>query len=211
MPTELVASLVSAAVALLIAVASGSLTWTQVRRERRKWLVDAKVSLSVETHKVRLASYPAAFRALAALSHGSANRADSDKAGEVATALNDWLYSAGGMCASAVTRGAILGLRQICRRWSKDGGDRPEELYGLRNLALSALRLDLDLPGLESYDFDDSATLLRQLQDDVHQMESRRPVRRAGNGRPLGSGLTRPSGQASTATVSDVPKSTPSR
>ena len=118
------------------------------------------MSLSIDLYKTRLAVYPAAFQAIAGLSHGGPKSVTSEDAGAVAAKLNDWLYSAGGMCASATTRGAIIGLRRSCRQWNKDGGKRPEELYQFRNLTLASLRLDLDLKGLESYEFDDTSTWL---------------------------------------------------
>jgi len=175
MPSDLAAPLISAVVALLIAAGSSTLTWAQVRRERRKWLIDTKVSFSMEIYKMRLAAYPAAFQAIAGLSHGASESVTPGNAGAVAGKLNDWLYSAGGMCASATTRGAILGLRQTCRSWHREGGSRPKELYQFRNLALTSLRLDLDLEGLESYDFNDASTWLKTLQDELRQLEKRRP------------------------------------
>lgn len=174
MPSEL-APLISAMVALSIAATSSFLTWTQVRRERRKWLVDTKLSLSMEIYRTRLASYPSAFRVLGGLSHAASPPLISEHAGVVAAELNDWLYSTGGMCASATTRGAVLGLRQACSLWNEKGGEPPPELYEFRNLALAFLRRDLDLEGLESYEFSDSSTWLTRLQDDLHRLESRRP------------------------------------
>jgi hypothetical protein len=105
MPANLVAPSISAVVALLIAAVSSTLTLMQVRRERRKWLIDSKLSASMETYKLRIAAYPAAFQAIAGLSHGASEEVSSEGAGVVAIKLNEWLYSAGGMCASATTRG----------------------------------------------------------------------------------------------------------
>jgi hypothetical protein len=173
MPSSLVAPLISAAVALMIATVSSTLTVLQVRRERRKWLIDTKLSSSMELFKLRISTYPAAFQAIAGLSHGASTAITGDKAGVVAGQLNDWLYSGGGMCASATTRGAILGLRQGCQQWQKSGV-KPEGLYTFRNLALAFLRLDLDLEGLEEYKFDDTSTWLKKLERDLQALEARR-------------------------------------
>jgi hypothetical protein len=133
---------------------------------------------SLELLKARLGAYPAAFRAIAPLSHGARNPVTSETARAVAEEINEWLYSAGGMSASATTRKAILGLRHECRRWSKNGGNRPPDLYEIRNLVLRCLRLDLDLVGLESADFNDSPTWLANLQAEVRQLERLQPASR---------------------------------
>lgn len=176
MPSNLIAPLISAVVALVIAAVSSTLTWLQVRRERRKWLIDTKLSSSMEVFKLRITTYPAALEALAGISHGASTKVTGEEAGHVAGLLNDWLYSAGGMCASATTRGAVLGLRQACRRWKQEGV-KPDGLYTFRNYALASLRLDLDLAGLEEYEFDNPSTWLRQLEHDLHLLEAGRPTK----------------------------------
>jgi hypothetical protein len=91
----------------------------------------------------------------------------------VAEELNAWLYSAGGMCADATTRGAILGLRDSCDRWGRNGGPRPPQLYEFRNLAVAFLRRDLDLAGLEPFDVRRAVTHLAKLRDDLDGPDQR--------------------------------------
>jgi hypothetical protein len=78
----------------------------------------------------------------------------------------------GGLCAEEETRGALFGLRDICYSW-EPGKDMPPELYTLRNYAILFLRRDLDLQGLESYDFHNKQTLLEKLE------VAARPARKA--------------------------------
>jgi hypothetical protein len=169
MSIELQTALISAGVATLTAFIAGYISWVQLRRERNKWLVDLKSTYSLELYKSRLVVYPEAFEIIGKLSsfHGSVT---TQTAGEVASKLNDWLYSLGGVCAGTPTRGAILGLRESCREWA--GEEKvPSDLYAWRNAALSLLRLDLDLHGLESYDFSNLRSLLGQVQDDIRSLE----------------------------------------
>jgi hypothetical protein len=170
--TQVLAALISGVVALFVAGGSGILTWAQIRRERNQWMIGVKTAYATELHKIRLSSYPAVFRVLLELSHGNSEPVTAEKAGNIAQELNSWFYSAGGMCADGTTRGAILGLRQSCERWARTG-QRPHELYGFRNVAISFLRRDLDVNGRnESYDGEDS-TLLERLKEDLAAMDSK--------------------------------------
>ena len=47
----------------------------------------------------------------------------------------------------------------------------PSDLIAWRDAALSLLRLDLDLEGLESYNYRNLRSLLGQIQDDVQSLE----------------------------------------
>lgn len=156
---------------------SALLTLSQVRRERRKWLTDLKVAWSLELHTTRITTYPDALRALAPLSHGNTAPVTPEVCGTVARELNEWLYSAGGLCADATTRGAILGLRECCRKWTAGGGPEPPDLYTWRNLTIAFLRRDLDLAGNEDYDFHLDATLLSKLQRELNSAEGRKERR----------------------------------
>jgi hypothetical protein len=80
--------------------------------------------------------------------------------------LNDWFYSAGGMCADTSTRGAILLLRGACLEWERQGS-KPSSLYTWRNNALLLLRNDLGLQGLEAYEFQNTPTLIAKVQEQV--------------------------------------------
>jgi hypothetical protein len=122
---------------------------------------------------MRLAKYPTAFEAMAPLSTHNRALLTAEVAGEVARKLNAWLYSAGGMCADATARSAILGLRDSCDRWATNNGQRPSQLYEFRNLALAFLRRDLDLAGLESFDVRRSVARLGSLRDDLDALDNR--------------------------------------
>lgn len=174
MPVPLQAALVSAAVALFTALFTGFITWSQIQRERNKWLIDLKTAYAIELYKTRLASYPKVFEVLAKLSHRARAPVTSEVAKQVARELNDWFYSTGGMCAEASTRGAIRGLRRSCYHWGERGGTRrPDDLYEFRNAAILLLRRDLDLKGLETFEFDDDSTLLGALRQETESLMAR--------------------------------------
>jgi hypothetical protein len=172
---QIVTALISGLVALLVGGGSALLT---IRRERERWLTDLKAAWSLELYKSRLATYPEAQAALAPLSNASAEPVTPQIAQAVGQKLNQWLYSAGGLCADPTTRGALLGLRECCRKWASEGGARPEDFYTWRNLLGTFLRRDLDILGLESYDFDLDPTLLSKLQ---RELESTRKGQRRNN------------------------------
>ncbi|WP_326673378.1 hypothetical protein [Streptomyces canus] len=178
MNDQVATALVSGLVALLVAGGSGLLTLVQIRREYRKWRTDLKAAWALENHKTRLASYPDAFAVIRRLSHGSSDAATPQVAAKVADDLNDWLYSTGGMCADADTRGALLGLRHSCRRWAESGGQRPDDLYTWRNLTLEFLRRDLDIMGLETYGSELDATMLEKLQQELENPRARKVIKK---------------------------------
>jgi hypothetical protein len=188
---QVATALISGAVALLVAGASALLALAQIRREHRKWLTELKAAWSVELYKTRMSTYPRAHQALAPLSHASDEVITREVAGSVARELNDWLYSVGGLCADATTRGALLGLRECCRQWAADG-QQPAQLYEWRNLLTTFLRRDLDVLGLDSYDFDPGSTLLAKLQFELQALERRKDHGRL---RKLPDGIARPEGR----------------
>lgn len=166
MPTDITTVLLAGFVALAVTTGIGALMWDQIRRERQRESAAAAVARSLELHRARLTSYPAAFEAMAPLSTQNRAALTPQTAGAVAQRLNDWLYSAGGMCADATTRGAVLGLRDSCARWAGTG-QRPPQLYEFRNLAVAFLRRDLDLSELDASDVRRNVTLLGRLRDDL--------------------------------------------
>ncbi|WP_328958295.1 hypothetical protein [Kitasatospora purpeofusca] len=170
MSEQIVTALLSGLVALVVASIGAALTLAQQRRERARWLTDLKSGWALELHKARLESYPEVFRILGGLSHAG-SPLTPEAAGQVAVALNGWFYGPGGMCATATARGAVLGLRHCCRRWARDGGRQPGDLYRWRNLTIAALRSDLDLAGLESYDFHPGSTILADLRRELESAE----------------------------------------
>ncbi|MFJ4090946.1 hypothetical protein ACIPYS_05130 [Kitasatospora sp. NPDC089913] len=178
MSEQIVTALLSGLVALVVAAVGAALTLAQQRRERARWLTDLKSGWALELHKARLEAYPEVFRILGGLSHAAGPPLTPEVAGQVAAALNGWFYGPGGMCATATARGAVLGLRHCCRGWARDGGPRPKDLYRWRNLAIAALRRDLDLAGLESYDFRQGSTNLADLRRELEQDEQDRRPRR---------------------------------
>jgi hypothetical protein len=175
---QVATALISGFVALLVGGASALLTVAQIRRERRKWLTDVKVAWSLELHKTRIASYPDALRAIVPLSHAKASPITPETCGTVADELNEWLYSTGGLCADATTRGAVFGLRKCCHKWAKKGGSEPADLYQWRDLTIAFLRRDLDLMGNEDHDFHLGSTLLSKLQEELDSIVDRKSRKR---------------------------------
>jgi hypothetical protein len=171
MSTQVTTALISGVVALIVACAGGLLTWTQVRRERIKWLVDLKAAYTLKLYEARLNSYPELMQIMLKVSSRSIESVALVEAQAIATELNSWFYSAGGLYADSRTRGAVLGLRECCDLWAKTGA-RPKEFFAIRNAALVFMRRDLDLGGLESYDFSNTSTLLAELQADLDAIQN---------------------------------------
>jgi hypothetical protein len=171
MPIELQTALISAVVALITALFGGYLTWNQIKRERRKWLIDLKTAYSLELYKTRLASYPRVFEIIEKLSLLTSDPLTQEKAKLIARELNEWFYSAGGMCAETSTRGAIRGLRDCCFRWGHKGGNKPDDLYKWRDAAVLLMRRDLDIQGLETFEFAEGDTLFKKLQEEMDSMK----------------------------------------
>ncbi len=165
MPLELQTALISALVALIAATISGYFTWSQVQREKNRWIVDLKTSYSVELYKTRLNSYPIMFELLGQLSSHTPDPLTPAKAQQIGQSIHTWLYSPGGLCAEASTRGALKALRYHCREWKQ--GAKPLELVQWRHAALFLLRRDLDLQGFESFDPEESGPLLKKLQAEM--------------------------------------------
>ena len=114
-----------------------------------------------------LAANPEALKAIAPLSNDDGSAITAEVAGKVAKDINTWFYSAGGLFADKLTRGALLGLRIRCRTWANDPGAMPKDLYTFRDLSVLLLRRDLDLDGLESFDFEDDIGLLARIQTEL--------------------------------------------
>jgi hypothetical protein len=144
--------------------------WKQeVERERSKWLSEQKANYDIELYKVRLTAYPDILKVIGELSTRAPEPLTAEKAKQVANQINAWLYSAGGLYASKQTRGALLGLREVLLSWGtkQDWG----QLYGFRNPAIQLLRRDIDVKGLESYDFNNLQSLLEELNQEVSSIK----------------------------------------
>lgn len=165
MSDTVVAAIISALVALITVLVSFGVAWWQLSRERIKWIADLKASYHSELYKTRLATYPDILKVLGNLSTRSVEELTPERAEEVGNEINAWIYGTGGLCASKQTRGALLGLREVCLSWRTDCDW--DQLYGFRNPAIEMLRRDLDIKGLESYDFNNLQTMLEELQGDI--------------------------------------------
>ena len=55
--SALIAAVIAALVALITAGVSSYISWTQIQRERSKWLTDLKQAYALEIFKARLAAY----------------------------------------------------------------------------------------------------------------------------------------------------------
>lgn len=182
MANELMGALTTVAVALLTSIVTILVWWGQTRRDREKWnqemrdkntewLVTVKSNFSLELYKTRLTEYPKLIRIVGKLSNRDAEPLTEDKLRKVGMELNGWLYSAGGMSASKELRGAIIGLRESCLTL-QPFGEETKLLYPFRNMTLFMLRHDLDLIGLEAYDYHNLPTMLEALNADMGRLRS---------------------------------------
>lgn len=171
MSIELQSALVAAAVALVTSLLAAYGSFVQLQRERRKWMIDLKVSYSIELHRVRLATYPVVLEDIGRLSSRSDQTLSPSIAREVGAAINKWFYSSGGLCAEASTRGALLGLREACFDWT--GATPPKDFYQWRNAAIFLLRRDIDVIGLEDFDAKNTMPLLNKLNHEMDSIEKK--------------------------------------
>jgi hypothetical protein len=138
------------------------------REEQKQWITNLQAAYELEKYKARISSYPDVFAIIGKLSHKAKIPVTSEKAKEIAEELNNWFYSAGGMCAEPSTRGALLKLRDACLNWNKHGA-KSEDLYKWRNYSLLLLRNDLGIKGLESFDYRKMASLIERVKEEVNQ------------------------------------------
>ena len=78
----------------------------RLREEQKHCITNLQAAYELEKNKARIARYPALFTIIGKLSHKAKIPATAEKAKDIAEELNDWLYSAGGMCAEPSSRGA---------------------------------------------------------------------------------------------------------
>ena len=164
MSPELQAALIAAAVALVTGVVTGYLTWTQIRRERDKWLYDIKTNISVELHRRRMEEYAKLSGVLIDLSRANNEKLTLAKAHRVAEEINEWMYGGGGLIASARTRNAGWALRDRLLRWK--AGKQPKDILEVRTLLWWSMRQDLDIPSGREEDVPEDK-LIKQLQDEM--------------------------------------------
>jgi hypothetical protein len=164
MSPELQAAVIAAIVALITGGVTGYLTWAQIRRERDKWLYDIKTNISVELHRARMAEYGRLSKLLLGTSTASREKLTPATAHEMANEINDWMYGAGGLMASARTRNAGWALRDRLLRWKE--GKQPKDILEVRTLLWWSMRQDLDIPSGREDDLAEDK-LIKQLQDEM--------------------------------------------
>jgi hypothetical protein len=166
MSPELQSALIAAAVALATGVVTGYFTWARIRREREKWLYDIKTTISVDLHVARMAEYARLSKLLIGTSTASHEKLTPAKAHEMADLINEWMYGAGGLMASARTRNAGWALRDRLLRWKE--GKQPKDILQVRTLLWWSMRQDLDIPSGREDDLPEDK-LIKQLQDEMEQ------------------------------------------
>ncbi len=171
MSPELQAGIIAAVVALVTAGATGYLTWQQIQRERSKWLYDIKTTLSVELYRKRMAEYAELSKLLLSLSTTQPKKLTVAGAHEIADEINEWMYGAGGMVASARTRNAGWALRDRLLRWK--AGPQPKDIMEVRTLLMWSMRNDLDIASGRTEDMSED-TLIQQLKDEMNRVEGNR-------------------------------------
>jgi hypothetical protein len=141
----------------------------EIEDKRSGWVKEMKAYYSLELFKVRLKTYPEILETLGEMSTRATEPFTPEKSKQVAVRINRWLYSKGGLCATEETRGAILQIRNICFDWKE--GLPPEKLFKLNDYAALFLRRDLDMKGLESYNFENSRSLLEEQRKDIESIK----------------------------------------
>jgi hypothetical protein len=164
MPIELETALIAGVVALITASLTGYVSWLQVQRERAKWLYDIKTNISVELHRRRMEEYAKLSKLLIGTSRASRESFTPAKAHEMADLINDWMYGAGGLMASARTRNAGWALRDRLLRW-KDG-KQPRNIIEVRTVLWWSMRQDLDIPSGREEDLPEDK-LIKQLREEM--------------------------------------------
>jgi hypothetical protein len=167
MLTELQTALIAAGVALVTALIPAIVSWQQVRRERARWLYDIKTNVSVELHRKRMEEYAGLSKILMALST-TQKELTIARAHQIAAEINEWMYGAGGLVASAKTRNAGWALRDRLLRWK--AGRQPKDIMEVRTLLLWSMRNDLDIPSGRAQDTEEDS-LLEQLKRDMNKVD----------------------------------------
>lgn len=168
MSSELQTALIAAIVALVTASITGFLAWQQLRRERAKWLFDLKASISLELYKARMTEYTALMKLMSKLSRKGKTVLTPKMAHELAQEINEWMYNAGGLIASARTRNAGWAIRDILINWVK--GNVPEEAFQVREALIWSMKMDLDISPDRRWRYS-SDTILKQLQSEMGDFE----------------------------------------
>lgn len=101
----------------------------------------ARFKTNPELHKLRLATYPQLHQLLQKLSPPPHVPLTAEQCHHIATEINNWLYSAGGLYTESETRTAIINLRDLCLDWD---GDRQQLAEG-RDTVLHLLRKDIGI------------------------------------------------------------------
>ncbi len=164
MSPDLQTALIAGGVSLVTASLTGLVAWVQIRRDSAKWLYDIKTSVSVELYRARMAEYAKLSEILIGLSTRNQPKLTVVKAHAIGAVINEWMYGAGGLVASARTRNAGWALRDRLYRWKS--GAQPKDILEVRRLLMWSMRADLDISSGRAEDTAE-ASLIQRLQEEM--------------------------------------------
>ena len=161
---EIITALIAAAVALATTVITSFIAWKKIVKESGRWLLDLRSSVEVDQYKLRVEQYDILIKCFINLTSKSP-QFNPDEAHQTAIFINNWIYSAGGLCADKNTYAAVVGLRNACSKW-KEGGT-PNDIWMWRDLAINSMRKDLYQQNLAEFNFDETSSYIEKLKNEL--------------------------------------------
>ena len=151
METAIIVALVGGAYALMGAVLGAVVNYhrskleaRRIDHERQRWLLELHAKFEDKLHDLRVKEYPPMLADLELLSHYRIQGVEPEQLRELASKLNTWGYSLGGLCMSGATRDALFALRFKLTDFI-DGKIDPESfMAGPRTDLIELMRPDLN-------------------------------------------------------------------